>query len=48
MEVQLNNPRWDFDIWWGIVEIIGPAHREFPIIPNKSQTLIHTWWVGTL
>jgi hypothetical protein len=31
-----------------LLELLGLAHRELPIIPNKSQMLIHTWWVATL
>jgi hypothetical protein len=26
-----------------MLEILGLAHREFPIIHNKSQRLIHSW-----
>jgi hypothetical protein len=31
-----------------MLEILGLAHREFPIIHNKSQRRIHPWWVATL
>jgi hypothetical protein len=31
-----------------MLELLGLAHREFPIIPNKSQRSIHAWWVATL
>jgi hypothetical protein len=32
----------------GNVRIIGLTHREFSIIPNKSQRLIKPWWMTTL
>jgi hypothetical protein len=32
----------------GNVRIIGLTHREFSIIPNKSQRLIQPWWMTTL
>jgi hypothetical protein len=31
-----------------VLELLGIAHGEFPIIPNKSQRPIHAWWVATL
>jgi hypothetical protein len=31
-----------------LLELLGLAHRKFLIIPNKSQRLIHAWWVVTL
>jgi hypothetical protein len=28
-----------------MLELLGLSHREFPIISNKFQRLIHAWWV---
>jgi hypothetical protein len=30
-----------------LLELLGQAHREFPIMPNKYQRPIHAWWVVT-
>jgi hypothetical protein len=30
-----------------MLELLDLAHREFQIIPNKSQRHIHAWWVAT-
>jgi hypothetical protein len=30
------------------LELLGLAHKNFQIIPNKSQRHIHVWWVATL
>jgi hypothetical protein len=32
----------------GFLELLGLAHIEFQIIPNKSQRHIHAWWEATL
>jgi hypothetical protein len=31
-----------------LLELLGLAQKKFSIISNKSQRLIHAWWVATL
>jgi hypothetical protein len=31
-----------------LLELLGLAHMEFKIFPNKSQMPIHAWWEATL
>jgi hypothetical protein len=32
----------------GLLELLCLAHKNFQIIPNKSQRSIHAWWMTTL
>jgi hypothetical protein len=32
----------------GLLVLLGLTHKNFQIISNKSQKLIHAWWEITL